>query len=165
MSFADLREFMRLLEDRGQLRRVDAPVRRELEITEIADRLVKGPKGQNHALLFEHVEGAAMPVLINAFGTEERMAWALGVERLDELGEKIKGLLDLKMPGSLFEKFRKLGDLLDIARVGPKSSRAGPARRSSRLTGRPSPRSPSSGAGRRTRGTTSPSRWSSRATR
>src|SRR5262249_20200336 len=92
MSFLDLREVMRLLEDRGQLKRVAAAVRRELEITEIADRLVKGPTAQNHALLFEHVEGAAMPLLINAFGTEERMAWALGVERLDDLGEKIKGL-------------------------------------------------------------------------
>ena len=110
---------MQLLEDRGQLRRIDAPVKRELEITEIADRMVKGPKAQNHALLFEHVEGAAMPVLINAFGTEERMAWALGVERLDELGEKIKGLLELKMPGSLIDKMKKGLELLDVARAGP----------------------------------------------
>jgi 4-hydroxy-3-polyprenylbenzoate decarboxylase len=126
MSLLDLRELMRLLEDRGQLRRIDAPVRRELEITEIADRLVKGPTAQNHALLFEHVEGAAMPVLINAFGTEERMAWALGVERLDDLGEKIKGLLDLKMPGSLLDKMRKGLELLDVARAGPKTVKSGP---------------------------------------
>src|SRR5262249_41915268 len=126
MSFADLREFMRLLEDRGQLKRVDAPVRREVEITEIADRLVKGPAAQNHALLFEHVEGAAMPVLINAFGTEERMAWALGVERLDDLGAKIKGLLELKMPGSLLDKMKKGLELLDIARAGPKTVKSGP---------------------------------------
>ena len=126
MSFLDLREFMRLLEDRGQLRRVSAPVRRELEITEIADRVVKGPTAQNHALLFEHVEGAAMPVLINAFGTEERMAWALGVERLDELGEKIKGLLELKMPGSLIDKMKKGLELLDVARAGPRTVKSGP---------------------------------------
>jgi 4-hydroxy-3-polyprenylbenzoate decarboxylase len=126
MSFQDIREFLSLLEKKGQLRRVKAPVRRELEITEIADRAVKGPAAQNHALLFERVEGSSMPVLINTFGTEERTAWALGVERLDELGEKVKGLLDLKMPGSLFEKFRKLGDLLDIARVGPKTVRSAP---------------------------------------
>src|SRR5262245_15896091 len=126
MSFSDLREFMRLLEDRRQLRRVQAPVRRELEITEIADRMVKGPNGQNHALLFEHVEGAALPVLINTFGTEERMAWALGVDRLDELGEKIKGLLDLKMPGSLVDKLRKGLELLDVVRSGPKTVKTGP---------------------------------------
>ena len=126
VSFQDLREFIQLLEDRGQLRRIEAPVKRELEITEIADRVVKGPKAQNHALLFEHVEGAAMPVLINAFGSEERMAWALGVERLDELGAKIKGLLDLKMPGSLIDKMKKGLELLDVARAGPKRVKSGP---------------------------------------
>ena len=41
-----------------------------------------------------------MPVLVNAFGAEDRMAPALGVERLDELGERIAKLLDLKMPGT-----------------------------------------------------------------
>ena len=76
MAFQGLREFLDLLDKRGQLRRITVPVTRELEITEIADRVVKGPPAQNQALLFERVEGFAMPVLINAFGTAERMAWA-----------------------------------------------------------------------------------------
>jgi 4-hydroxy-3-polyprenylbenzoate decarboxylase len=126
VAFQDLREFVALLESRGRLRRVGLPVKRELEITEIADRVVKGPVDRNVALLFERVEGFTMPVLINAFGTEERMAWALGVERLDELGERIKGLLDLKVPGGLLDKFRKGLELLDVARAGPKSVRSGP---------------------------------------
>ena len=126
MAFQDLREFVALLEQRGRLRRIALPVKRELEITEIADRVVKGPAADNHALLFERVEGFSMPVLINAFGTEERMAWALGVERLDELGERIKGLLDLKVPGGLLDKFRKGLELLDVARAGPKTVRSGP---------------------------------------
>ncbi|MCI0548469.1 MAG: UbiD family decarboxylase, partial [Candidatus Rokubacteria bacterium] len=126
MSFQDLREFVALLEKRGQLRRIKAPVRRELEITEIADRAVKGPRDQNHALLFERVEGCSTPVLINTFGTEERTAWALGVERLDELGEKVKGLLQLKMPGSLLEKLQKGYELLDVVRAGPKIVKSGP---------------------------------------
>jgi 4-hydroxy-3-polyprenylbenzoate decarboxylase len=120
VAFQDLREFLALLDQRGQLRRVAVAVTPELEITEIADRVVKGPAEHNHALLFERVEGAAMPVLINTFGTAERMAWALGVERLDELGAKVAHLLDLKVPGSLLEKLRKGLELLEVARTGPK---------------------------------------------
>ena len=88
MGFRDLREFLAFLEEKGQLRRIATPVSAELEITEIADRVVKagGP-----ALLFENVidpDGRRYgpPVLINAFGTARRMAWSLGLENLDELG-------------------------------------------------------------------------------
>ncbi len=126
MSFQDLRELVALLDSRGQLRRISAPVKRELEITEIADRVVKGPPEQNHALLFERVEGFSMPLLINTFGTEERMAWALGVEQLDDLGARVAHLLDLKVPGSLLEKLRKGLELLEVARTGPKVIRRGP---------------------------------------
>ena len=126
MPFQDLREFLALLDKRGQLRRIAAPVKRELEITEIADRVAKGPATLNHALLFERVEGFTMPLLINTFGTAERMAWALGVERLDELGAKVAGLLDLRMPGSLLEKLKKGLELLELARTGPKLVKHGP---------------------------------------
>ncbi|MGH7321130.1 MAG: menaquinone biosynthesis decarboxylase [Candidatus Rokuibacteriota bacterium] len=126
MAFQDLREFLDLLDKRGQLRRITVPVTRDLEITEIADRVVKGPAAGNVALLCERVDGFSMPLLINAFGTEERMAWALGVERLDELGEKVRQLLDLRMPGSLLEKLRKGLELLEVARTGPKVVKTGP---------------------------------------
>lgn len=119
MPFQDLREFLALLDKRGQLRRIAVSVKRELEITEIADRVVKGAAADNHALIFERVEGFSMPVLINTFGTAERMAWALGVERLDELGEKVAQLLDLRMPGSLVEKLRKGLELFELSRAGP----------------------------------------------
>ena len=126
MAFRDLREFVSLLEKRGRLRRITTPVTRDLEITEIADRVVKGPVAQNVALLFERVLGFSMPLLINAYGTEERMAWGLGVERLDDLGEKVRHLLDLRMPGSLLEKLRKGLELLEVARTGPKLVKSGP---------------------------------------
>jgi len=126
MSFSDLREFVAHLEQRGQLQRVTTPVSRDLEISEVTDRVSKAPAAQNRALLFERVEGFDMPVLINAFGSAERMAWALGAEDLNELGARVAGLLDLKMPGSLFEKLRKLGTLFDLAKAGPKSVRSAP---------------------------------------
>jgi 4-hydroxy-3-polyprenylbenzoate decarboxylase len=125
MAFADLREFVSHLEKRGQLRRVTAPVSQDLEISEITDRVSKGRAADNVALLFENVHGSSMPVLINAFGSPERMAAALGVERLDDLAARVARLLDLRMPGGLVGKLRKLGDLFDVAKAGPKRVRSG----------------------------------------
>ena len=126
VAFPDLRAFVAELDKQGRLRRVTAPVSRDLEIAEITDRVSKGPAARNVALLFETVRDFGMPVLINAFGAPDRMATALGVERLDDLGTRVAKLLDLKMPGSLFDKFRKLGDLFDLAKAGPKHVRSAP---------------------------------------
>jgi 4-hydroxy-3-polyprenylbenzoate decarboxylase len=120
MAWRDLREFVTYLEKHGRLRRITAPVSRDLEITEITDRVSKSAGAANVALLFEHVEGCTMPVLVNAFGSAERMAAALGVERLDELGERIAKLLDLRVPGTFAERIRKLGTLIDVARAAPR---------------------------------------------
>ena len=126
MAFADLREFVAHLEKAGQLRRISAPVSRDLEITEITDRVSKRTGDANVALLFENVEGFAMPVLINAFGSPARMAAALGVDGLNDLSARVAKLLDLRMPGTLFAKLRRLGDLFDLAKAGPKRVRSAP---------------------------------------
>jgi 4-hydroxy-3-polyprenylbenzoate decarboxylase len=126
MAFTDLPEFVSHLDKHGQLHRVTAPVSRDLEIAEITDRVSKGPAHQNKALLFERVEGSDMPVLINAFGSARRMAWALGVEDLNDLSTRVAKLLDLKLPGTLSEKLRKLGTVIDLARAGPKRTGSGP---------------------------------------
>src|SRR5262245_24311593 len=109
MAFYDLREFVTYIEKRGQLQRIAAPVSADLEITEITDRVSKagGP-----ALLFENVRGYDMPVLINVFGSEERMSWALGVDDLNELGERIKKWLDLVQGGPP-------GGLMNLMKLGP----------------------------------------------
>jgi 4-hydroxy-3-polyprenylbenzoate decarboxylase len=108
----NLGEFVSLLESRGQLRRVSAAVDPELEITEITDRVVKdgGP-----ALLFEDVKGAAMPLVTNLMGTAERMAWALGVDHLDEQAARIAKLVSTEIPSGLAGK---IGRLLELARSG-----------------------------------------------
>ena len=126
MAFDDLREFVAHLEKHGQLRRVRARVSRDLEIAEITDRVSKGRGESNQALFFEQVEGFDVPVLINAFGSPERMAAALGVEHLSDLSARVAKLLDLRMPGSFFDKLRKLGDLFDVAKAGPKRVRSAP---------------------------------------
>ncbi len=120
MPWRDLQELVAHLEKHDRLRRVSVPVSRDLEITEITDRVSKSTGAANVALLFERVEGFATPVLVNAFGTEERMAWALGIERLDELGERLAKLLDLRVPGTFAERIRKLGSLIDVARAAPR---------------------------------------------
>ena len=88
MPFASLRDFISHLESRGRLVRVREPVSPLLEMTEIQTRLLAegGP-----AVLFENVEGSAMPVLVNLFGTVERVAWGMDREpgQLRELGEML----------------------------------------------------------------------------
>src|SRR5256712_3123215 len=119
MAWHDLRQFVDHLERRGRLRRVSVPVSRDLEITEITDRVSKASGDANVALLFERVDGAEMPVVINAFGSAERMAWALGVDRLDDLGERVAQLLDLTLPRTFAERWRKLGTLLHGVKAAP----------------------------------------------
>src|SRR2546425_743630 len=113
-------ELVARLEQAGRLRRVSVPVSRDLEITEITDRVSKGPSERNVALLFERVEGSDMPVLVNAFGAADRLALALGVGTLDELGERVAKLLDVKLPGTFAERLRKLGTLFDLVKAGPR---------------------------------------------
>src|SRR5947208_11014388 len=95
---SDLRSWIALLEREGELVRVSAEVDPRLEVTEIVDRTVKagGP-----ALLFERPKGSSHPLLINQFGTERRMCLALGVERLDDVGQRLEDVLEMQPPHGL----------------------------------------------------------------
>lgn len=123
MAYADLSAFVRTLEAAGELRRIRERVSPILEITEIADRMVKtgGP-----ALLFENVEGSSMPVLINALASERRMCLALGTERLEDLAERLRAVLEVKPPTSLLEKVKLLPKLADLGGLFPKTVRSAP---------------------------------------
>src|SRR6266496_2612528 len=104
MALDNLRAFLDAIDARGDLVRVARPVSVDKEMTEIADRCMKSPGG-GPALLCTHPtlgSGAAarQPVAVNLFGSERRMALALGVERLDDVGERIATLLNLKVPDS-----------------------------------------------------------------
>jgi 4-hydroxy-3-polyprenylbenzoate decarboxylase len=124
MAYKNLGEFIEQLEDAGELLRVTAPVSRDLEITEIADRISKGAPEFNKALLFEQVEGFDMPVLINALGNERRMAMALGVESLEELRHNLASLIDMKLPQGMGAALGRAGELISAMRaVGLKPSR------------------------------------------
>ncbi|MCK4257758.1 MAG: menaquinone biosynthesis decarboxylase [Halanaerobiales bacterium] len=122
MAYRDLREFIKKLEAEGELVRIQTEVDSDLEITEITDRVSKdyGP-----ALLFENVKGSNYPVLINAFGTYKRMAWALGVEKLDDVARDMERFLDVP-GGGWIEKFKKLPLLFEATRFFPKKVRNAP---------------------------------------
>jgi 4-hydroxy-3-polyprenylbenzoate decarboxylase len=129
MTFTDLRDYLALLETRSQLARIQAPISRDLEITEVADRVSKGPLEKNRALLFETVRGSDIPVAINLFGSPQRMAWALGVEDLGELSERLGSLLDLKLPQGLGGLLSRGQDFLGALRavgLGPSKVRRAP---------------------------------------
>ena len=98
VSFDSLRAFIDAIDADGELVRVRHPVSVDREIAEIADRCMKSAGG-GPALLFEKVEGSNIPVLINMYGTEQRMAWALGVEKLDDLVDRVKEALGERVAG------------------------------------------------------------------
>jgi 4-hydroxy-3-polyprenylbenzoate decarboxylase len=119
----DLRAWIALLEREGELVRIGAEVDPDLEITEINDRVVKagGP-----ALLFENVKGSRLPLLINQFGTERRMAMAFGAQSLDDVGRRLGHVLEMQPPEGLVAKVRGLQKLKSIADSRPKTVRSGP---------------------------------------
>jgi 4-hydroxy-3-polyprenylbenzoate decarboxylase len=145
LTYDDLRDWIKAIEKRGELRRIREEVSAELEITEITDRVSKigarsHPSSRDRskdgarelgakyasggpALLFENVKGhPGQKVFINQFGSERRMAMALGVERLDEIAERIHGLMNLKPPtGGFLDKLKMLPQLAELANVFPKT--------------------------------------------
>jgi 4-hydroxy-3-polyprenylbenzoate decarboxylase len=129
MLLNDLRDFIALLEARDHLIRIRQPLSAELEITEITDRVSKAPLERNKALLFENVTGHSMPVLINAFGNPQRMAWALGVSELDELNQRLGEVIDPRLPRGLKEMLGRGQDILNVLKsvgLGPKKVRRAP---------------------------------------
>jgi 4-hydroxy-3-polyprenylbenzoate decarboxylase len=120
---ADLRAWIALLEREGELVRVAAEVDPHLEVTEIVDRTVKagGP-----ALLFERPRGSAHALLVNQFGTERRMCFAFGVERLDDVAAKLADVLEMQPPEGLVDKLRGLKQLKSIADSRPNTVRKAP---------------------------------------
>jgi 4-hydroxy-3-polyprenylbenzoate decarboxylase len=122
-SYADLRDLLDRFEREGELRRVKAPVDPYLEVTEVVTRVVRS---RGPALLFENVVGSAMPLAINVFGTERRMATALGVESLDDIGRRIGELLKPELPVGFGGVREALGKLASLRAVPPKTVRTAP---------------------------------------
>jgi 4-hydroxy-3-polyprenylbenzoate decarboxylase len=118
MPFSSLRAFVDALRKAGELQVVEAEVDPRLEISEISNRVVKGG---GPALLFEHVKGSAFPVLTNQFGTHRRTAMALNAANLDEVGARVRAMIDITPPGaSLGDKIGALARMMPLANAIPR---------------------------------------------
>ena len=130
MAYRSLRDFIARLESTGRLKRVQAPVSPYLEMTEIQTRLIAE---QGPAVLFENVVGDEgtrydMPVLVNLFGTVERVAWGMNREpdQLREVGETLAFLRQPEPPSGWREAIEMLPLLNTVRAMKPRTIGAGP---------------------------------------
>ncbi len=123
MAFPDLQAFLAALERDGDLTRVTAPVDPHLEVTGIVQRVVRE---QGPALLFENPSRGRMPLAVNVFGTQRRMAKALGVGDLDEIGDRIADLLKPELPRGVGGLKDALGKAAQLRSVPPRRVRTAP---------------------------------------
>jgi 4-hydroxy-3-polyprenylbenzoate decarboxylase len=131
LAYKDLREFIKVLEGRGLLKRIKAEVDPYLEVAEITDRVSKEKGARNVALLFEKVKGTSVPVLTNSLGSMERMAMGLGAKSLDEIGARVRATADPMQlfpgPGAgMMEKLAMLPKLNEISGYFPKTVKKAP---------------------------------------
>ena len=130
MAYRSLRDFIARLESAGRLNRVQAPVSPNLEMTEIQTRLIAE---QGPAVLFENVVGDDggrydMPVLVNLFGTVERVAWGMNREpdALREVGETLAFLRQPEPPSGWREAIEMLPLLNTVRAMKPRTIGDGP---------------------------------------
>ncbi|MCK4744025.1 MAG: 4-hydroxy-3-polyprenylbenzoate decarboxylase [Sulfuriflexus sp.] len=119
-KYKDLRDFISLLEKRGELKRINIEIDPHLEMTEICDRTLRagGP-----ALLFENPKGSDIPVLGNLFGTPERVALGMGeesVEALREIGKLLAMLKEPDPPKGMKDAWEKLPIFKQVLNMAPK---------------------------------------------
>ncbi|WP_299182131.1 4-hydroxy-3-polyprenylbenzoate decarboxylase [uncultured Neptuniibacter sp.] len=119
-KYKDLRDFIQMLEARGELKRIKQEIDPNLEMTEISDRTLKagGP-----ALLFENPKGYSYPVLANLFGTPERVAMGMGeesVEALRDVGTLLSQLKEPEPPKGMKDAWDKLPIFKQVLHMGPK---------------------------------------------
>jgi 4-hydroxy-3-polyprenylbenzoate decarboxylase len=130
MPYSDLRDFIAQLEAQQALKRIRVPVSTHLEMTEIADRVLRA---QGPALLFEHplmtTQPASMPVLANLFGTPERVALAMGqssTHALREVGQWLATLKEPEPPKGLKDAWNKLPLLRQVLNMAPRAIKNAP---------------------------------------
>ena len=120
MRYKNLRDFIRLLEKRGELKRITQPINPKLEMTEICDRTLRA---QGPALLFENPIGHSMPVLANLFGTTQRVALAMGAENteaLRDIGKLLAFLKEPEPPKGFKDLWEKLPVFKQVLNMSPK---------------------------------------------
>ena len=126
MAFKDLRDFIDLLEQEGELKRIQTEVDPYLEVTEISDRTLRcgGP-----ALLFENVKGSSLPLLANLFGNTRRIALAMGQEDLEglrDVGKLLAFLREPTPPAGWKDLWQSLPSYKSVLNISPNVKRSAP---------------------------------------
>ena len=126
MAFKDLRDFIDLLEQEGELKRIQTEVDPYLEVTEISDRTLRrgGP-----ALLFENVKGSSLPLLANLFGNTRRIALAMGQEDLEglrDVGKLLAFLREPTPPSGWKDLWQSLPSYKSVLNISPNVKRSAP---------------------------------------
>ena len=120
-KFYNLNDYVDYLEKRGEVKRIKTEVDPDLEITEIADRVIaeNGP-----VLIFENVKGADFPLAINLFGNEERVELALG-RNPKEVGEELVDIFQKINPPSLKSLFSVISKAYGLVNLRTKNVSSG----------------------------------------
>ncbi|MFQ5659659.1 MAG: UbiD family decarboxylase [Gammaproteobacteria bacterium] len=131
MPYRDLREFLKDLEKRDDLKRIQYPVDTRLEMTEICYRMLRhdGP-----ALLFENPVNSGIPVLCNLYGTVQRIAAVMGLESIEdlrEIGQLLAHLRDPGWPAGVNEALEKLPAFRKLLHLTPRYTGSAPCQQNS----------------------------------
>ncbi len=129
MKYKDLREFVDKLEEIGELKRIKHPVDPNLEMTEIADRVLRA---EGPALLFENPVGHSVPVLANLFGTPRRVALGMGednVSALREIGQLLAFLKEPEPPKGFKAALQTLPMYRKVLDMSPKVVKRAPCQK------------------------------------
>ena len=160
-AYDSLRDYLNALEKRAALRRVDAPVNPELEVTELCHRAIRN---EGPALWFENPTGSNMPLVGNVYGTEDRVSAAIGLSSPAEFrafGKKLAWLKSPELPSSISGAIDSLSRLA-ASQTSTRSKTRGHrvVKLSSSMTMSTFRACRSSIAGPRTPGNSSPLAWS-----
>jgi 4-hydroxy-3-polyprenylbenzoate decarboxylase len=139
LAYDDLRDWIKALDQTGELKRIRTEADPVLEITEITDRVSKSKEARpakdgqeivgGKALLFENVKGyPGAKVLINQFGSSRRMKMALEVNTLDEVSDRIRAFMDVKSPQGFLDKVKMLPMLAEMGKFFPRTVATGPCK-------------------------------------
>jgi len=118
-----LSDFINALKDADEILIIDRPVSRYLEISKLTDAQSKAPAG-GKALFFKNVEGSPFPVATNLFGSPKRICMAMGVNSLDELGDRIREYIEMRPPESIKDMLGLLPAGLSVSRFFPRLLRS-----------------------------------------
>lgn len=127
-NFANIAEFIELLDSLGELRRVKEPISPEIEISKITDEESKKPNG-GKALLFENVIDngkKTFPVATNLFGSDKRMALAIGAESLARAGDEIQSIVGMSPPKTFTDIFAAAKKVFPLLKIFPKKISSAP---------------------------------------